>query len=435
MGPTLIFDKSFLESLNPDEAMWLDQFYLSNVTPLFFVETLADLDKRARSGRTSEDIVGSLAYRTPDLHAKSNVHHRSLLQGELLGKGEVDMEDGRPHIGGGRYVDLGGKTGAYFEASPEEEAMKRWQEHKFLELERTYAKQWRAGLSNVDLEEIYSHYQLRFSGHPKARTMEEVKVMVDKVVDNPDQELILQSGLASVGVSQRAIPEIIARWRAAGSPPLGKFAPYFTHILRVDLLFMFGIGADLIGRGRPSHKIDIAYLYYLPFCKIFVSNDRLHKLLAPLFLRPNQSFISGEELKADFKKLDEHYSKLPPEDLAKGVYFFAHTPPHDTAFLTTRLWDKHQSPEWRELRGMAPTKSSNPGEKGFMEGIRELEKKAKAEGTDAPSRPGESDQMIIKRMVSGKRGKWTRFPPEIMNRRKNVNGDWEDIPQAEGVVK
>jgi len=50
MGPTLIFDKSSLESLNPDEAMWLDTFFLSNITPLFFVETLADLEKKNKVG-------------------------------------------------------------------------------------------------------------------------------------------------------------------------------------------------------------------------------------------------------------------------------------------------------------------------------------------------------------------------------------------------
>jgi len=44
-GPVLIFDKSSLESLNLDEAVLLDNFYRSNVTPLFFVECLADLEK------------------------------------------------------------------------------------------------------------------------------------------------------------------------------------------------------------------------------------------------------------------------------------------------------------------------------------------------------------------------------------------------------
>ena len=65
-GPTIIFDKSGLQSLNPDEAVWLDAFFITNITPLFYVETLADLEKATRSGRTPEKIVGNLAYKTPD---------------------------------------------------------------------------------------------------------------------------------------------------------------------------------------------------------------------------------------------------------------------------------------------------------------------------------------------------------------------------------
>jgi hypothetical protein len=34
-GPIIIFDKSSLESLNLDEAVLLDNFYMSNITPLF----------------------------------------------------------------------------------------------------------------------------------------------------------------------------------------------------------------------------------------------------------------------------------------------------------------------------------------------------------------------------------------------------------------
>jgi hypothetical protein len=57
-GPILIFDKSSLESLNLDEAVLLDNFYLSNVTPLFFVECLADLEKEIKSKSTPEQLVG-----------------------------------------------------------------------------------------------------------------------------------------------------------------------------------------------------------------------------------------------------------------------------------------------------------------------------------------------------------------------------------------
>ncbi|MFH1462518.1 MAG: hypothetical protein ABIG08_02420, partial [bacterium] len=333
----------------------------------------------------------------------------------------------RPHIGGGRFVELGGQTGALFEESPEEEELRRWREHKFLELERFYAKQWREELSNINLEEIYSHYQMRFAGQPKPKTLEELKTLADRFIDDPNQEQVLITGLTSIGVSPKFQQEIITRWRVLGRPSIRKFAPYFTHILIVDLVFLFGIGADLIGRGRPSHKIDVAYLYYLPFCRVFTSNDKLHKALAPLFLRSNQSFVAGEELKKDLGKLDTYYDALPQETKSRGVYFFAYSPPHDDSFLTTQLWDKHMSSNWRDKQAPAPRPNSIAG-KDIMEKIKELEKKAKTEGTTQPDWAEESDQMVIKRMVSGKRGKWTRFPPEVMNRRKNANGDWEDIP-------
>jgi hypothetical protein len=34
-GPILIFDKSFLQSLDVDEAVWLDNFFLTGEEPLY----------------------------------------------------------------------------------------------------------------------------------------------------------------------------------------------------------------------------------------------------------------------------------------------------------------------------------------------------------------------------------------------------------------
>src|SRR5712692_5928914 len=103
IGPILIFDKSTLQSLNPDEAVWLDNFFLTNITPLFFAETLADLEKEVGSGRTPEQVVGNLAYKTPDMQSNPNVHHLRLLQGELTGAVTVVM-DGRMMVPGGQPV-------------------------------------------------------------------------------------------------------------------------------------------------------------------------------------------------------------------------------------------------------------------------------------------------------------------------------------------
>jgi hypothetical protein len=226
MGPTIIFDKSTLESLNPDEAMWLDNFYISNITPLFFIETLADLEKKVRSGRTPEEVVGSLAYKTPDYSSKLNIVYSTLLQGELLGFGKIDMATGRAHVGGGKIIKLGSEMGTIFKPSPEEEAFSRWQKKQFIEVERLLAKQWRKNLSNIDLNLIYSKFQSFFS-IKKPKTLIEVKGLVDTYINGSNQKNIFIFGLDLLGISKEAQKEILLRWNKEGSPNISNFCPYF----------------------------------------------------------------------------------------------------------------------------------------------------------------------------------------------------------------
>src|SRR3984957_8005132 len=118
MGPFLIFDKSSLESVNLDEAGMLDNFYMSNITPLLFVGCLADLEKGIRSRRTREQLVGTLATRTPESQSYPNVHHSTILRGELAGRFNLRTVHGRVVLAGGKRVQLGDKRGVVFEQSP-----------------------------------------------------------------------------------------------------------------------------------------------------------------------------------------------------------------------------------------------------------------------------------------------------------------------------
>ena len=52
-GPILIFDKSTLQGLNSDQANWMDNLFMSNITPLFYIETLADLRLSKHVARSS----------------------------------------------------------------------------------------------------------------------------------------------------------------------------------------------------------------------------------------------------------------------------------------------------------------------------------------------------------------------------------------------
>ena len=274
MGPILIFDKSAFQNLNVDDAVWLDNSYLCNITPLFLTETLADLEKEVGRGRSPEDVVGNLAYKTPDMNSKTNIHHSRLIETELLAGGAVDMTIGRPHVSGGTTIELDGKTGVIFKPSEEEEAMSRWQKGEFIDAERLFAKAWRRSLLLIDLESRYAYFQ-RFFPLGKPRTLENVKAIVDFYMRGADQESVLRFGLSIVGISMKGQEQVVERWKNSGKPIIHKFAPYFAYMFSVDFFFYLAIAADLISRGRASHKIDLRtcttylFVWYLPLRIIY----------------------------------------------------------------------------------------------------------------------------------------------------------------------
>ena len=106
------------------------------------------------------------------------------------------------------------------------------------------------------------------------------------------------------------------------------------------------LGAGLIGGERPSNRTDIAYLFYLPFSMMFVSSDKLHRQTAPLFMRSEQAFVWGQDLKAALKAVNEHFLKLPEEEREKGISAFAHAPPAGN--LVADLWDKFLRKGYRD---------------------------------------------------------------------------------------
>jgi hypothetical protein len=75
----------------------MDNFYMSSVTPLFFAECLADLEKQTKS--TPEQLVGSLADRTPESQSYPNVHHANILKAELSRPFDLTTVYGRVAVG------------------------------------------------------------------------------------------------------------------------------------------------------------------------------------------------------------------------------------------------------------------------------------------------------------------------------------------------
>ena len=125
-GPITIYDKSALQALSVDQAALFGQFYRIVITPLFYVETMADLEKDVGEGKTPEDVVGLIAAKTGNHAPDANGHHSRLVISELRGV-EITL-DGRPLVVGGRPVkSADGTQGIVFDGAPEAEALHRWQ--------------------------------------------------------------------------------------------------------------------------------------------------------------------------------------------------------------------------------------------------------------------------------------------------------------------
>lgn len=409
-GPILIFDKSALQSLSADEAVWLDNFFQSNLTPLFFIETLADLEKQMKSGKSPEDVVGDIALKAPDRGAHPNAHHRRLVETELYGLDTIAM-DGRGILTGGKPAFLEGQKGIIFSRSPEQEAFHRWQRRDFLGTERNVAKRWRRALAVSDLEEQYHVFRQRFLGGRSLKNLQETKARTAECIDRPDQEGAFRTGMTLFNILPDTQAKVIERWRAAGRPRIREFAPYFSFLYSVELFFYLGLASDLISRDRPTNKVDLAYLYYLPFCKVFTSKDKLHEKIAPLFMRPNQTFIRADDLKSDLAKLDAYYSELPDEIKRGGLHRFANHPPEDTSFLVTRLWDAY-IPTWREWK--EKEKQITPQ---MIETLRHLSEKVRRESRPGNPREkftiGEANYLHMEGNALSRKGKWQILPPDV----------------------
>ncbi|HTV59445.1 MAG TPA: hypothetical protein VMJ93_11300 [Verrucomicrobiae bacterium] len=412
-GPFLIFDKSSLESLNLDEAVMLDNFYMSNITPLFFVECLADLEKAIRSNSTPEQLVGSLATRTPESQSYPNLHHATILRGELAGKFDLKTVHSRVVLAGGRHVQLGDKKGVIFEHSPEAEAVSRWSKREFLELERNIARQWRRALTSIDLNAMAQSVATALGPWRKPNSLQDALTMTDTIIDNMDSEWLIRFGLNLVGAPE-TVEYVVNTWVQKRRPQLREHLPYFVFMLKINIFFCLVLPTQLLSKVKPSHKIDLAYLYYLPFCSVFTSKDNFHADIVPLFLSSEQTFVNGAELKEDLKSLVAHYEQLPADVLKTGLIHFAAYPPDDAGFLTTRLWDKYL-PDWRRIRDMPKPVSDPEEEKRLVEEINRQ--------TDSPELQPSDEQDIdrmdyatIRRMVHPQKGRWLRFSEDQIQR-------------------
>jgi len=410
MGPITLFDKSFIQSLSLDESVWFDHFFLTNVCPLFYVETLADLNKSVREGRTPQQEVGIIADKFPEMHSAPNIQHVTACTGELLGH-KVPMT-GQILLAGGRPVRAGGQTGIVFEESPEAAAFSRWQNQEFLEIERQYAQGWWETVTNLDLKAMGDRFRTLGIDGKTCKTLEEAKNLAVKIVsatDKPFDRMYLV--LLFLNIHPQYHQEILKRWSTMNYPALTKYAPYVAYVYTVELFFQISLTANLISSESPSNRVDIGYLFYIPFSMAFVSSDKLHKKCAPLFLRKDQQFIWGPDLKHGLNEVNKYYLTFPEEVKEKGVMSFAGDPPKEGDYFITQIWDQH-FPNWRKRNDVDLT-DKNIKHDELLAHVKKFDEAPTLNPDEVDFDVSSADSLTVKRKIRKRKGSWYQVPKDL----------------------
>ena len=370
MGPNLILDKSALQALSQGEIYRLAAHYNMVTCPILLIEILGDLKKGTTGGGLALEQVQHLA----DKVLCDSFHppfYLPLVWQDLAGR-RVPMTGQVPMVGGKEVVGKGGQKGIVFAPTPENEALLRWRDGLFNEGERALGRRWRESARALDLEGFQRrnrktadwhrfknldnlHRYVWWITHPKVRS---------------EAQSVLTSLLDNFEVPVRLRDLILRRWQRLGWPDLDQFAPYAYHCFKVNLVFQYGVITGLITT-RPTNRVDIEYMYYVPFCDVFCSRDQLHKELSVPFLRTDQSFADGDELKSDLRHLIHWWKRLDAEQQRNWSYEYGSYPPENQDSLTYRLWRRHLMP-WRPGMGNLAGKMSQEEQEELLGHIREL---------------------------------------------------------------
>ena len=349
MGPTIILDKSSLQALSKKELIILNKLYYVNVPPILPIEILADLKKVKDPEAINEKTVIEISNKLIQNDNAFNVHYNNMIISSLLGKNYINerrtIVRAKSKV---RYKN--DKIGFVVEESEEEIAVKEWQKGNFSESEKILALKWRNYIKQIDLQNLKKKWAGVKNKVPECNSISKLLSLTDNFLANiPMQKELLFTFLEGLNLDQQFSSRIFYRWESENFKFIKDFAPYFYFVNRIDTAFHIGLVYNLIS-AKNSDKtfIDLQYLYYLPFCNIFSSNDNFHKNFGANFLFKDQTFVNGDKLKADLANIISQLESKDSELKFDWSENFHLEPPDNEESITYRMWKKY-IPFWRPL--------------------------------------------------------------------------------------
>ena len=360
MGPILILDKSTFQSLGYEEHIELKKHFMENLTPILAMEIVADLAKEVK-GKSSEEKVQELAQKFGGSGPPLNISFQDACISSLIGNyipmtGQIAVGHGSPTTGSD------GSKGFFVDLHPINESILRWAKQSFEEEEYDVSAEWRNKTRTFSIDDFQEEINSRHIILPAVKTIEEIPDAANKLLNQISlQEVWFEWIMERLDPPPILKFQILQRWRNRQSPYFSEFAPYAYFCLKAILILHYVVRRKFIG-WKSTNLLDLNYLFYLPFCQVFTSNDKLHRKLAPMLLRSNQSFIVGNKLKSDLNRLINEKKSMDEAKRRRLAFALGTYPIPATGSVITKAWETHFGP-WKRGSGNRAIKLSSEEEK------------------------------------------------------------------------
>jgi hypothetical protein len=229
MGPSILFDKSAIQSLGGPAVREVSRYFSTVVPRVLLHETLADLSLKPDNLDDAKKVVARMADKVYPIDSIANADWLTMCVTSLLGH-RVPMNR-TPVVLGGRPVTADdGSKGVVLDLQPENDAVMRWRIGNFKEDDLTFALEWRQSTTGTNLQAMKEALPPR---EFTLRTAEQVRDFVDLMFADPESHEMWLLRFLAKNVDPDTGRQVLERWRATANASLPSFAPYAYHCIRV----------------------------------------------------------------------------------------------------------------------------------------------------------------------------------------------------------
>jgi hypothetical protein len=360
MALPIVLDKSSFQGLNYMDIIELHRYYRVNITPLLVSEILGDLSKEEKEGKKppKEEVI-NLSKKLFPYNSYVNMPYENIVESSFNGT-FIDSEN-RPFLIANQSIVTGEKKGLTFKETAEEIAIKRWKVGDFNNLDELSSNLWRKETKIENVIDVFMKHFDHLSDikvtNTKASNSEKLKELKVKFLERINVEMepeeVIIRMLNFFKISDDKIISVQERWKNGKFSSFENFAKYSYYCYTVVSMYYIGMNNNLFGE-RLTNLLDLEYLFYVPFSKVFSSNDKFLISLYEVIEPKNVYFISLASLKNDLIKFQainsaEEWSQYPPDESTE----------------TYKMWD--------ETFNLELSKKLKPTEKDLERAKREFE--------------------------------------------------------------